>query len=369
MTQGRPLTPDEILRGLDDIAWAELDQAFGKAGDDPRLLRAVVADGEDAREALWELSSALVHQGTVWPATRHAVPFLARIAAAGIGDIDHVVGTLGFIADSAIDECFEPPEDARLARAAVTAQADLILPLLQHPDPMGRAFTAWTLAKCQAPEKILPALLAQWDAEQDFVVRVTLLKAMEALDRAQAAAAASQVGSGSPAGEQLIAAEVSVTGGLPWTPCLHNASTAWITAGIDLPDWWWIGEDVPFGTLLLGLAMRGDLPVAAGLAIEALRLATTPEAIDQAVWAAGQLARAYRVPIAELAAALADLAARPGTGSSPRHLLAELALVPQAAAQAPAPPTEPSTAGPGDAARRTPSGGAGGAMDEPEASA
>jgi len=114
MTEGKPMTPDEILRELDEIPWAELQQAFGKADDDPRLLRAIVADGEDAAEALWELSSALVHQGTVWPATRYAVPFLARIAAAGIGDASHVVGTLGFIADSAIDAGFEPPEDARL---------------------------------------------------------------------------------------------------------------------------------------------------------------------------------------------------------------------------------------------------------------
>lgn len=151
MTEGKPMTPDEILQGLDEIPWAELQQAFGNAEDDPRLLRAITADGEDAEESLWELSSALVHQGTVWPATRYAVPFLARIAAAGIGNTGHVVGTLGFIADSAIDEGFEPPEDARLARAAVTAHMDLLLPLLRHADPMARAWTAWTLAKCQAP--------------------------------------------------------------------------------------------------------------------------------------------------------------------------------------------------------------------------
>jgi hypothetical protein len=71
------MTPDEI-------PWAELEQAFGKAGDDPRLLRAIVANGEDASEALWELSAAVVHQGTAWPATRYAVPYPSA-ATTGLG--------------------------------------------------------------------------------------------------------------------------------------------------------------------------------------------------------------------------------------------------------------------------------------------
>lgn len=331
MTEGKPMTPDEILQGLDEIPWPELQQAFGNADDDPRLLRAIVADGEDAGEALWELSSALVHQGTVWPATRYAVPFLARIAAAGIGDTSHVVGTLGFIADSAIDEGFEPPEDARLARAAVTAHADMLFPLLCHADPMARTWTAWTLAKCEAPEKILPALRTQFNAEQDFVVRATLMKAMEAIDPGQAAAAASLVGPGNPAGEQLIAAEVSVTAGLPWTPFRHNAATAWLTKGTDLPDWWWIKDDVPFGTLLLSLARRGDIETATALSIEALRLAAGPGTKEPAVWAAGELAEACRVPVAELAIAAAGLVGDPDAATAAIQLLRKLGPVPETA--------------------------------------
>ena len=331
MTEGKPMTPDEILRELDEIPWAELQQAFGKADDDPRLLRAIVADGEDAGDALWELSSALVHQGTVWPATRYAVPFLARIAAAGIGDASHVVGTLGFIADSAIDAGFEPPEDARLARAAVTAHADMLFPLLCHADPMARAWTAWTLAKCEAPEKILPALRGQFDAEQDFVVRATLMKAMEAFDPGQAAAAASLVGPENPPGEQLIAAEVSITAGLPWTPLRHDAATAWLANGTDLPDWWWIEDDVPFGTLLLSLARRGDLESAIALSIEALRLAAGQGAKEPAVWAAGELAKAWRVPIDELAIAAAGLVGDPAAASAAIQLLRELGPVPETA--------------------------------------
>ncbi|WP_026251557.1 MULTISPECIES: hypothetical protein [unclassified Streptomyces] len=93
---------DTVFAGLGRIAWPELHHAYGPADDVPDLLRALAAtDEESAEEAEQELWSSLVHQGTVYRATVPAVPFLARLAAAGVRGAE-LLGMLGAIAESTI---------------------------------------------------------------------------------------------------------------------------------------------------------------------------------------------------------------------------------------------------------------------------
>jgi hypothetical protein len=68
-----------MLEGLDDVPWGKFQHAYGSAEDVPGLLRRL-ASGD--AEALSELYGNIWHQGTVYEATAHAVPFLIALASA-----------------------------------------------------------------------------------------------------------------------------------------------------------------------------------------------------------------------------------------------------------------------------------------------
>ncbi|MBW3573136.1 MAG: hypothetical protein KY467_18725 [Gemmatimonadetes bacterium] len=79
---------------LDDPRWAELEHAYGPAGDLPALLRRVQVElsremdaGEDELEgalasAWFELASAICPMGEATPASYAAIPHLVALAAA-----------------------------------------------------------------------------------------------------------------------------------------------------------------------------------------------------------------------------------------------------------------------------------------------
>jgi hypothetical protein len=72
-----------MLDGLDAVDWSALEHAYGAATDLPELLRqAATESAEEAEEALRELYGCIMHQGTVYPATAAAVPFLDIVLAA-----------------------------------------------------------------------------------------------------------------------------------------------------------------------------------------------------------------------------------------------------------------------------------------------
>lgn len=75
-------SPDP-LAGLDAIDWASLDHAHGSAKDVPQFLRGLRASSEGGRdEALHDLFESVWHQGTVYSASAHVVPFLAELIEA-----------------------------------------------------------------------------------------------------------------------------------------------------------------------------------------------------------------------------------------------------------------------------------------------
>ncbi|GGN88066.1 hypothetical protein GCM10011579_081510 [Streptomyces albiflavescens] len=79
------ITPhDNLLAGLDEVDWANLNHAYGTADDVPGQLRALCGDDQQAQQkAFVGLFNHLAHQGTRCQASPRAVPFLARIALAG----------------------------------------------------------------------------------------------------------------------------------------------------------------------------------------------------------------------------------------------------------------------------------------------
>lgn len=69
-----------MLEGLDSIEWSKLSHAYGKAKDVPGFIRTLGgAKASAADHALSELFGNIWHQGTVYEATPHAVPFLVEL--------------------------------------------------------------------------------------------------------------------------------------------------------------------------------------------------------------------------------------------------------------------------------------------------
>jgi hypothetical protein len=306
-----------VLDGVDDISWADLQHAYGPADDVTELLQALLSG--DADEALDELFSSLCHQGSVYSASVYAVPFLARIAAAGIGAAG-VLGLLGCIAKSTNERALEVPGSAR---AAVAAQVDVLVSLLSDPDAEVRALTAWALAEGRSPDRLVPALRARWDAETSLVVRATILRALSVLDGA-AGIAADVVAGPADAILRLVAAEACVAAGMRWSDELHDAATAWLAGGVRLPAFWW-DDTIPFSNLLTALAARGDLGLAVGLAVTGLSKAVAAGVRKDAVRSVSRLAHDYRVPTSALAIPLAAVAGDEDAGVAAIMLLRDLA--------------------------------------------
>jgi hypothetical protein len=70
------------IEGLDKIRWHEYTHAYGSASELPKDIRRLSSSDPKVRQkALWELGGSIYHQGTVYPATAVAVPFLIRLAS------------------------------------------------------------------------------------------------------------------------------------------------------------------------------------------------------------------------------------------------------------------------------------------------
>src|SRR5262245_33350763 len=237
----------DILTGLKDVPWRDLECAYSD-NSVPARLRTLASGGAKADEALSGLFSSLCHQGSVYPASVAAVPFLARTAAAGLLTREVLV-LLGSIAGSVDERGLSVPGGAR---AAVAAQATLLAPLLADRDPEVRATAVWALT--QAPEPaLITRLRERWEAETHPVVRATVLKALTLLAPDLAAPLASEVLTEpvpAAGGLLLIAAAACLAAGQPWTDRLHAAATAWMADGEVLPRFWG-GDGDPFQDLAL----------------------------------------------------------------------------------------------------------------------
>ncbi|MGI5242318.1 hypothetical protein [Dactylosporangium sp. CA-139066] len=89
-----------MRQGLDEVDWAGLTHAYGPADDVPALIRALLSPDADVRgEVRHELYSCIAHQGTRYPATAPAVPFLLELAAdSATPDRGQLVDFLEFVA-------------------------------------------------------------------------------------------------------------------------------------------------------------------------------------------------------------------------------------------------------------------------------
>lgn len=100
------MTDDEIFAGLDTLPWAEVEDNWGPAVKVPALLRGLRSSSEQERWDAWdEIGQSIYNLGARFPATRLAVPFLARTASAPDTPDRQLV--LGFMAELAIGQDFD----------------------------------------------------------------------------------------------------------------------------------------------------------------------------------------------------------------------------------------------------------------------
>jgi tetratricopeptide (TPR) repeat protein len=71
-----------MFERLHTVDWTALTHAYGAASDVPELLRALAdPDRQTRKDAYWELYDNIFHQGTRYPASAPAVPFLLELLA------------------------------------------------------------------------------------------------------------------------------------------------------------------------------------------------------------------------------------------------------------------------------------------------
>lgn len=187
-----------MLDGLDAVQWATLNHAYGPATDVPDVLRRLATgDGE----ALNELFGNIWHQGTVYPATAPAVPFLFELLASKEVDVVGVLTLLTSIAGGAsyldVHQSLMPasrrpaPEAVeaelvwvRAARDAVKQGAPHFVALLSHGDEEVRAAAVDALVSCGAARTMAPVLRAAASRESSPVVRASFVIALGADDDA-----------------------------------------------------------------------------------------------------------------------------------------------------------------------------------------
>ncbi|SEC06970.1 hypothetical protein [Streptomyces sp. KS_5] len=376
----------DVLAGLDDRPWGDVEHAYGSAEDVPAVLRALADDDpETAGAALHELYGNIWHQGTVYAATVEAVPYLARLAAAGYRSADVLV-LLGSIAES--EDEYGVPRGA--CRAAVAAQLPLVLPLLDAGDAQVRQGAAWVCGHAAGgertwsalegarpvlngtrpglegtgpvlgtrpglegtgpglegtrpslegarpvPEGTRPGLEGTWSAlerrwvvEGEPLVRAELLAAMVRLEPAAAVGAATAaLDPTGPAELRLAGVLACLDAGLPWSAVHHDTVLALLPADDLVSGRFDEDRREPLQAvvdILLRRATADDREAAFGLLEAALAL-PGPDARVEAVWAADHACMNSRSAPGRLLPSLVRLLGDPSAAPGVLSLLGKTA--------------------------------------------
>ncbi|WP_171112967.1 MULTISPECIES: hypothetical protein [unclassified Streptomyces] len=145
---------------LDAVPWHALTHAYGSAEDVPELIMALYqGDEETADEAIYELFGNIHHQGTVYPASAPAVPFLAHAVRHAPGRRDQLLMLLAVLADHDPAD-IESPHWPGSSVAGVCAELCGVLPeLLPCLEDAERVVRRAALRVVAAVAELLPAEL------------------------------------------------------------------------------------------------------------------------------------------------------------------------------------------------------------------
>ncbi|MFF9135701.1 HEAT repeat domain-containing protein [Streptomyces sp. NPDC014806] len=135
-----------MFDGLHDIDWASMEHAYGSAEEVPALLWALRSpEAQARREALDRFYGAVHHQGSVYPPTAAALPFLLELANdSATPERAAVVALLVSIGRESLERGFEddgteieyyPPMGCAQAVAFLRGRGAQIAELVRDPDP------------------------------------------------------------------------------------------------------------------------------------------------------------------------------------------------------------------------------------------
>ncbi|MFC1411389.1 HEAT repeat domain-containing protein [Streptacidiphilus sp. N1-12] len=184
---------------LDTLDWASLTHAYGPAEDVPEQVRSLYSDDpEEVDEALYELYGNVWHQGSVYPASVEAVPFLAHAA---VNARFKPAWVLMLLSEMAAHEAPDGSVEQRV-RAQVAAVVPDLLPCLRDPDrAVRRAAVRVAVAETSPSPQVVEELLRLLRQDPVAEVRADALTALARTDpdpTALAAREADALGSGDP---------------------------------------------------------------------------------------------------------------------------------------------------------------------------
>ncbi len=300
------MDPIRFCAEVDAHPWADLTHAYGSAADVPDCLRALAGDDDEkAAEALSELYGSILHQGSVYEATAHAVPFLARTAAAGIRAAD-VLALLGGMAESGADD---GDGDEAAVRRAVTAELPLLLASVEAEDSGVRQAAAWAAAMTGATDTAYGVLRDRFAVETDPQVRAELLGGLVHLDPAGTVTLATRAaGPDEPAEVRIAALMGCVDAGADWGPGHHDAMLALLPADHLVAGRIDLDRSEPLQYVVSSLLLRNtpsDRDGAYALLAAALRTGR-PEVLAEAAWASESAVQISRSARERLAGPLCD---------------------------------------------------------------
>ncbi|MFF7884793.1 HEAT repeat domain-containing protein [Streptomyces sp. NPDC020794] len=173
---------------LNEVEWAALEHAYGPAGDVPEMIRVLYAEespeterGENVGE---ELINNLNHQGSLYPATLEAVPFLAHLALHVAWHREALLEVLTGLAE--LDEWGMPAPETLggRVRAAVLAELPLLMGCLTDPDPLVRqaAIRLACVGARPADPAVVRTLTDLYESDPSASTRADALTALALLD-------------------------------------------------------------------------------------------------------------------------------------------------------------------------------------------
>ncbi|GLY32969.1 hypothetical protein [Kineosporia sp. NBRC 101731] len=168
-----------MIRSLESVDWPSLTHAYGGATDTPDLLGQLrTVDWPEAVEALY---ASILHQGTVYPATVAALPFLVEVAldreAPGRLGALQLLSVYGESVTGSM--ALASADLAAAARAGLEEVAQELLPLTGDLDPEVRiaayeCSSHWTIVRDD--RDVAVALRERLAAEKDPQARVALME-------------------------------------------------------------------------------------------------------------------------------------------------------------------------------------------------
>jgi tetratricopeptide (TPR) repeat protein len=196
----------EWFDALWQIGWSEIEDASESGHRVPHLLLGLLAENEDLSDHVYTaLYWHLCHQGTVYPATAAAIPFMMTLCqyerTPNLPALLNFLRNTGAQPAATLEEAAAEGHDAIVdCHAALTSAVEIFITLLEHREPMVRALASTLVAAAyDRADEMAGVLSSRLGREDSEMVRTSFLFSLARLASADAMFVVdAQLASGSP---------------------------------------------------------------------------------------------------------------------------------------------------------------------------